>query len=99
MFEIIYMKADYEPWWMFEEWEDWVESKQAYRSLEEATARFQEIIEEWRQKHEFFEVRKGCFAAFWTKAEQCFCDHCDDDLQIFHGFILMQEGKPIVKEC
>ena len=24
MFEVIYMKADYEPWWMFEGWEEMI---------------------------------------------------------------------------
>ena len=24
MYEVIYMKADYEPWWMFEGWEEMI---------------------------------------------------------------------------
>ncbi len=30
MFEVIYMKADYEPWWMFEEWEETIRSRHSF---------------------------------------------------------------------
>ena len=39
-------------------------------------------------------MKKDCFYAFWSEDEINFCDGCDEDLQLYHGVILMKDGKP-----
>ena len=95
MYEVIYMKADFEPWWMFEEWRDYVEQTKRFETKREAATYYRALIEEWSERYEQKETRHVCFTAFWTKGEQCFCDHCDDDLQIFHGLIVLKNGEPL----
>ncbi len=34
MFKIIYMKADYEPWWQFEGWEEHIVSTETFDTEE-----------------------------------------------------------------
>jgi hypothetical protein len=41
-------------------------------------------------------VKKNCFFAFWSENEKLSCEACSDDLQIFHGIILLFEGKPLI---
>ena len=39
-------------------------------------------------------MKKDCFFAFWSEDEINFCEGCDEDLQLYHGVILMKDGKP-----
>ena len=94
MFEVIYMKADYEPWWMFEDWEETIRSRHAFEDIELAKAHSQKMIAELRKKHRREAMKKDCFYAFWSEDEINFCDGCDEDLQLYHGIILMKDGKP-----
>ena len=43
MYEVIYMKADYEPWWMFEEWEDAICSRHSFDDIALAKVHFNKI--------------------------------------------------------
>ncbi|MBD7983322.1 DUF1033 family protein [Sporosarcina sp. Sa2YVA2] len=94
MYEIIYIKADYEPWWMFEEWENTIVKRQTFETIEEAQGYLDELNQTFKTQYDCFEVRKDCFFAYWTIGEQIFCEGCDDNLQIFHGIISMKDGKP-----
>ncbi|NYF24711.1 DUF1033 family protein [Sporosarcina sp. JAI121] len=94
MFEVIYMKADYEPWWMFDEWEDTIRSRHSFDDVNSAVLHFEKLIAELRKKHKHEAVKKDCFYAFWSEDEINFCDGCDEDLQLYHGIILMKDGKP-----
>ncbi len=94
MFEVIYMKADFEPWWMFEGWEEHIEDRTAFTSFDEAVNYLQQTVQSMKAQYEFVEARKNCYIAFWTAAEQCFCEDCDDDLQTYHGLIFMKDGQP-----
>ncbi|MCG7345231.1 DUF1033 family protein [Sporosarcina sp. ACRSL] len=93
-YEVIYMKADYEPWWMFEDWEKMIQSRKAFDSEKEALHYLYELKKEFGTKYNYYEERKDCFFAYWTDRERIFCEGCDEDLQIFHGIITFMDGKP-----
>lgn len=59
MYEVIYMKADYEPWWMFDDWEEKVRLRQTFENREEATAYFGRLLDEFRGKYEHEAVKKN----------------------------------------
>ena len=94
MFEVIYIKADYEPWWMFEDWEEMIRSRRTFDDVTLAQEYCEGLLAELRGKHESEAMRQDCFFAFWSNNEQCFCEGCDEDLQLYHGVILMADGKP-----
>ena len=94
MFEVIYMKADYEPWWMFEGWEETICSRSSFADAKGALAYCATLLAELREKYELEAMKKECFYAFWSEAEKCFCEGCDEDLQLYHGVILMKDGNP-----
>lgn len=96
MYEVIYMKADYEPWWMFDGWEEDIQEVFKFPTKEEADQYLKRLMQEFRMKYPHEKIGKECFYAFWTDEEQYFCDACDDALQIFHGLFITYEGKPIV---
>lgn len=90
MYDVIYMKADYEPWWMFDGWEETICSRHTFESLQEAEAFLKVTLATFRQQYECEAVKKDCFYAFWSECEKVFCEGCDEDLQLYHGIIFMK---------
>lgn len=95
MYEVIYMKAYYEPWWMFEDWEDFVLEKKAFMQIVEAENYVKELLNKLRVTYTYEEQRKERFYAFWCPDEKVFCEGCDEDLQIFHGVFVLENGNPM----
>ena len=95
MHELIYMKAEFEPWWMFEEWEEKVISRQQFAHAEEANVYYQQMAEDFEGKYPRAEFRGKAFAAFWREGEIEYCESCDDDMQMYHGILWLENGKPI----
>ncbi|MFS0576382.1 DUF1033 family protein [Sporosarcina sp. 179-K 3D1 HS] len=89
MYEVLYIKADYEPWWMFEGWEEKVQLRHTFHNEEEATVFFHQLLDEFRSQYEHEAVKKEFFYAFWTDQEKVFCEGCDEDLQVYHGVMLL----------
>lgn len=87
MFEVIYMKADYEPWWLFEGWEQHIVEKHTFETQADAQSYLNEKQVELRGKFPKEKVKDEKYWAFWSEKEVCFCESCDDDLQIYHGLI------------
>lgn len=88
MYKIIYMKADFEPWWQFEGWESQIVSTNLYETKEEFEDALEKMLQEFRSKFEFEDRRKDKFIAFWNEEECEFCEGCDEDVQIYHGIIV-----------
>ncbi|MFD1928296.1 DUF1033 family protein [Sporosarcina siberiensis] len=95
MYEFIYMKAEFEPWWMFEDWEDTIIIRETSMNFNEVQEQLREFVLKLREKHEFEAVKKECFYAFWSSNEQVFCEACDDDLQTYHGLFILKDGQPV----
>lgn len=90
MYKIIYMKADYEPWWQFEDWESHIVYEQIFHTKKEMEQALQQILDDFRKKYDHEESREGKYFAFWSEDEKRFCEACDDELQIFHGIIVQE---------
>lgn len=93
--EIIYMKAGYEPWWMFSGWEETIIEKQVFLTDAEAIAYLESLLTKFRKVYPHEAQQKGSYWAFWTEEEQEFCEACDDDLQTYHGVLWLKDGRPI----
>ncbi len=87
MFEVIYMKADYEPWWLFEGWEKQIVEKHVFENETEAQLFLKAKLVELRDRFPKEKGKHNKYWAFWSEKEVCFCESCDDDLQIYHGLI------------
>lgn len=89
MYKIIYMKADYEPWWQFEGWEEYIVSAEQYDTEQQFQIALNHLLAQFREKYEFEAHKKERFYAFWSEEECEFCEACDEDAQIYHGIILL----------
>ncbi|MEZ7173147.1 DUF1033 family protein [Sporosarcina sp. OR05] len=94
MYEVIYMKADYEPWWLFEDWKEKIQTRKVFTCKAEAKQYMDTVTMQFSGQFDHHEVRKECFFAFWSDEEKVYCEGCDDELQIFHGIISFVNGEP-----
>ncbi|NKZ31609.1 DUF1033 family protein [Ureibacillus thermosphaericus] len=90
VYKIIYMKADFEPWWQFEGWESHIVSEEVFDTKEQFEVAIKETLNVFRKKFDHEESREGKYFAFWSEDEKTYCEACDDELQIFHGIIVQQ---------
>lgn len=90
------MKADFEPWWMFEGWEESIVSRIPCKDKEEMEEHLANLLKKLREENDHATVKNNCFYAFWSTKETCFCEACDEDLQIYHGVMVLKESKPFI---
>lgn len=95
MYEVIYMKAEYEPWWLFDGWEETIQKRIQCATIKEADEALYVLLETFRATYEKEQVKDERFYAFWSADERVFCEACDEDLQIFHGVFIVKEGQPL----
>ena len=88
MYKIIYIKADYEPWWQFDGWEEHIVSTQDFESEQQFKDAFTQLIGQFRQKYDNEACKRERYFAFWSEEEIQFCEACDEDTQIYHGIII-----------
>ncbi|MGF9978088.1 DUF1033 family protein [Viridibacillus arvi] len=91
MYKIIYMKADYEPWWQFEGWEEHIIEENVFEIKEEAEHYLIKTLQIFKEKYEHDASKKERFWAFWSDDEVGFCEACDEDIQTYHGIIWSDE--------
>lgn len=95
MYQIYMTKGEYEPWWFFEDWEDLIIIEESYQEWEKAEARFHELSAELSRRYPYHKTKKKYLSAYWNEEEVYFCDSCDDDVQIYHGIMLLKDKQPL----
>ncbi len=89
MFRVIYMMADYEPWWQFDEWEQAIQQESVHTTIQEAEAALAVLLEKFRANYPN-ELVKDDMYAFWKEGEIVYCEACEDDGQIYHGLFIQK---------
>ncbi|WP_433742520.1 DUF1033 family protein [Falsibacillus pallidus] len=94
--KVILTKGENEPWWFFEGWEKDIVSEYSFEEKHEALIFFHEKLKSLQNEYPHIRQKNDSMAAFWHEEEKEFCEACDDDLQTYHGLLLMQNQKPYV---
>lgn len=87
LYEIIYMKADFEPWWQFEGWEEYIVNKWEFETEEQYDKFLEDLLQSMRKKYPCERLKNDFYYAFWDEEELEYCEGCDEDAQVFHGII------------
>lgn len=95
MYQVITMKGEYEPWWFFDNWELLIERNESFPKFEQALQVYEEQLAVLSKKYPNRKTKEPYLTAFWTKEEATYCESCADDLQIYHGLILLKDNKRI----
>lgn len=81
------MKADFEPWWQFEGWQENIVEIYTFSTKQQFLEGQKELLNRFRMIYNHEAQKEGKYYAFWKSDEIDFCESCDDDLQIYHGLI------------
>ena len=97
MYSIIFMKADYEPWWQFDDMEEKyteVKTFETYELYEETAIH---ILEDYRKHYQYMKQQNDKFFAFWNEGDLYYCEGCDEELQQYYGIIFSHEVELFIK--
>ncbi|TDM13275.1 DUF1033 family protein [Macrococcus lamae] len=92
MFQIKIMRADYEGWWLFEDWQEKVVLTKTFETRAEFMAGYQKQLIDLRQQYPNEVIGKYNIHAFYKNCELEFCEECDEDVQIYHSVIPLENG-------
>jgi len=67
MYTILYMKADYEPWWKFEGWEAFIQTKETFDTKEQFEQALQRKLNQFRSAYEHEASKEGAIGLFGQK--------------------------------
>ncbi|WP_088815829.1 MULTISPECIES: DUF1033 family protein [Listeria] len=90
--KVLLTTGDYEPWWFFEEWEENIVSSFTFEKKEEAFSKYREIAQQLILDYPHQALKKDVLFAAWNEDEIAYCEDCEDDIQTFHGLILMENN-------
>ena len=97
MYNLILMKAEYEPWWQFEDMEEKFTKVKTYSTIEEYEREGSKLLAKYRLVYKKEESRDGKYFAFWNEGELLYCEGCDEDLRIYYGIIFSHPISSLVK--
>lgn len=95
MYQVITMLGENEPWWFFDDWQEDVQTKVEYKDFSEALEAFEKVFLSFHQKLPKIKIKDHFLVACWDPEELQYCDDCDEDLQLYHGILLLKNGKKI----
>lgn len=93
MWNIYTIRADYEGWWLFDDWPEKVIDHQAYQSEMEMLDGWQKQLLNMRKQFPNEIVGKHNIHAFYRNCEIEYCEDCEEDLQIYYSIILMENNE------
>lgn len=93
MYEIITIRADYEGWWLFDDYREQATDIKRFSSVTEAQSYYDNQIITLREHFCNERIGKFNIHAFFNNCEIEFCEDCDEDVQIFHSVIFLRDGK------
>ena len=95
-YQVIEMYGENEPWWFFNGWEEDIVSQKEFQTFDEASYYLHHVINELTNHYDQISVKPDFMAAFWNEDEVHFCEECDDDLQLYRGVLMLENGQKIV---
>lgn len=95
MYEIVIITADYEGWWLFDEWREDVTLSHTFNDYETMKLKYDQIYKSLEDKYPSLKRGKYNIPAFFSCCEIEYCDDCDDDMQIYHSLVVLKDKKVI----
>ncbi|WP_414046442.1 DUF1033 family protein [Macrococcus equi] len=93
MYEIITIRADYEGWWLFDDYREQATDIQSFIDRFEAINYYQQQLVNLRKIFCNEVIGKHKIHAFYNNCEIEFCESCDEEVQIFHSVLFLDDGK------
>ncbi|AZP05268.1 DUF1033 family protein [Jeotgalibaca ciconiae] len=91
MYQVFLTKGEYEPWWFFDDWKTLVIKKVDCSNFKEAHQVYEQYSSELSSRYPFQKNKTPFLKAYWCEEEMEYCESCEDDIQIFHGVMLLHD--------
>lgn len=93
MYELVILRADYEGWWLFEDWREKVIASETFTDYQQLKAVY-EIKLAYMRDHFSNEVTgKHNIHAFYSNCEIEYCADCEEEMQIYYSVIVLNNDK------
>ncbi|TDM04733.1 DUF1033 family protein [Macrococcus carouselicus] len=98
MWDVIIIRADYEGWWLFDDWHDHIIHKESYHDYESFKQAYQYTLAEMKKRFSNERIGKYGIYAFHNNCELEYCEECEEDMQIFYSLIALKDGEIYYKQ-
>ncbi|WP_238786618.1 DUF1033 family protein [Vagococcus coleopterorum] len=95
MYQVVTMHGENEPWWFFEDWRDDILTEDSYDDFQVALKAFEKALVNTHTQLPEIKGKDNFLIACWDPQELRYCDDCDEDVQLYHGILLLKDGKKI----
>lgn len=93
MWTVTKIRTDYEGWWLFEDWKNHIIETYCFDTYDSFLKNYEKLIREAKANYDNCIVGKYNMYAFYNNCDMNYCEHCDEDLQIFDSFIILNNEK------
>ena len=91
MFHIVILKADYEGWWLFDDWQQNIVETYTFDAENEMRQEYGKLLDEMKSIYHSFRTGKYDIHAFFNGCELEYCEDCGEDIQIYYTPIMMKD--------
>ncbi|HCM90871.1 MULTISPECIES: DUF1033 family protein [Vagococcus] len=91
MYQVIVTYSENEPWWFFDEWQEDIQTEEAFDCFCSAKKRFDQLATEYQSEFELDKIKPPLLAAFWNDGDLIYCEDCDEELQAYKGLLLVKD--------
>jgi hypothetical protein len=95
MYQVAIIKADYEGWWLFDDWQNDIDTSYEFQDKDHMITFYHELLEDMKIKFHSYTEGKYGMHAFFNACELEYCEECEDSLQIFHTPVMMIDGEVV----
>ena len=89
MYYVIQTESCDEPWWMTTGWEATVVRYAVYSQFIKAKSQYIDWFAELERQYPNNKTKEPYMAAFYRPGEVFYCEDCGDDLQTYHGLLIL----------
>ncbi|MDR0200405.1 MAG: DUF1033 family protein [Streptococcaceae bacterium] len=95
MYQVVEMTGFNEPWWFADGWRDDIVSLDSFAELSQALTIYEIRFQEALVKFDNHATHAKVLSAFWNPGEIAWCEPCEDNLQIYHGLLLLRDYEKV----
>ncbi|AMG60721.1 DUF1033 family protein [Staphylococcus lugdunensis] len=93
MWTVAKIRADYEGWWLFSDWTDKIVKQNSFSTYTEMLDAYKALIKQSKKDYDNYVVGKFNIHAFYNNCDMNYCEDCEEDLQIFYSFIVLNNNE------
>ncbi|WP_059350976.1 DUF1033 family protein [Bacillus coahuilensis] len=93
VYTVYELKGDYEPWWLFEDWQTQIQKEHQFLSLDEALAFYLQLASKMAGEFDHKKTKQWNAIAFWNSDDIEYCEACEDDILLYHGIMIMKDNR------